>query len=94
MSGRPGGMSGRPGNPVWAALGACLGGLGGLSGRPGKPVWAAWEACVGGLGGLEACLGGLGACLGGLACLEAVDRPNLREGSLESWPGMEKRVRK
>ena len=44
------------------------------------------------MGGLGACLGGLKACLAYLACLEALDKPNLREGSLEMGSGMEMRV--
>ena len=79
MSGRPGSLSGRPGD---------------LFGQPGErvwtgwaPVWAAWGACLGGLGvclgGMRGLLGGLEACLGDLACMEGLEKPNLREGSLE-----------
>ena len=82
MSGRPGSLSGRPGN--------LSGQLGELVWTAWAPVWAAGGACLGGLGiclgGMRGLLGGLEACLGDLACLEGLEKPNLRETSSFNGP--------
>ena len=96
-SGWPGDLSGRPGLPGLPGLGGlawlealerpawkgCLGRLGGQAGRPGG---LSGRPGLPGLSGLPG--------LGSPACLEALERPNLREGSLEMRPGTEKRGRK